>query len=109
MWLLIVDHARVAACTAAAGATLVAGVCFLQNATPPDVTLLRAATVFVLTYAACLGFLVVYQRAVVRALAQEYKDAKYARKAAMAAARAEALAEATRGDDATDSLTAQQA
>ena len=108
VWMLAVDHARVAACLAAMCATGVASVCFLLHGVAPAVTALRAVTVFVLTYGACLGFLVACQRAVVHALAMEYKAEKAARRAARAAAMAAAQAEA-RGDDASESLTAQEA
>jgi len=109
VWLLIVDHARLAACAAAACATLVLSAALLLHGAGPADTVLRAATVFVLTYGACLGFLVVYQRAIVYALAREYEEVAAARRAAKAAARAEARAEAMRGDDASESLTAQEA
>jgi len=108
MWLLVVDHARLAGLAAAACATFIAAVTVYSHGAGPATTLLRAAVVFVLTYGACLGFLVVYQRATVYALAREYRAVKAARKAALAAARAQAQAEA-RGDDATESLTPQEA
>lgn len=108
IWLFAVNHARVASCLAAMCASFVVAVGLLMNGTDPAITLLRAATVFVLTYAVCLGFLVLLQRALARALAMEYLLEKAARKAAAAAAK-EAAQEEARGDDASESLTAQEA
>lgn len=111
MWYLRVDHAGLAALAAASCATLVASICFLLAGVGVAETLLRAVTVFVLTYGATLALLVLLQRALLRALNYEHHAMRAARRAAAAAAASAAAGttDETRGENEGESLSAQQA